>query len=79
MILLNREQAIQAMRDGKTIGFVGIQGVEMALHDGNWLFMHRDGSIENLRAETIAELDGYCIRNYSNRHMKIKTRRFHSL
>ena len=79
MILLTRDEAIKAMREGKTVGFVGIPGIEMCLHEGSWLFKHRDGTIESLNSKTFSDDDGYCIVNRSNKHMHVKVRKFHSL
>lgn len=70
MYLLTKQQAIQAMREGKTIGFCNIKGVEMWLGDTHFMFKHRCGKIEPLHPKTMNQDDGYCL--VENTHKNVR-------
>lgn len=79
MYLLNKKEAIQAMREGKTIGFLDIKGVEMWLSDGHFLFKHRCGKIETLNQKTIRQEDGYILVENTHKNIEIKLNRYNKL
>ena len=59
--ILTRNRALEMMRSGKVIGFLGIPGVEMFMNNGMFLFKHRDGHVELLDDRTMEGFDGYYV------------------
>ncbi len=72
MHLLTKKEAVQAMREGKTIGFCDIKGVEMWLGETHFLFKHKCGKIEALNPNTMNQNDGYILVENTHRNIPVR-------
>lgn len=77
--VLTKKEALQAMREGKTIGFATIKGVEMWKDDSRYLFKHKCGKIENLHYNTMSDDNGYVIVDNTHKNVRIVTNRYLTL
>jgi len=58
---MNRDQAIEAMREGKSVGFKTIPNVKMFLNEGYFWFKRKGHKVEKLDERTIDNESEYVI------------------
>lgn len=65
-MFLNTREAFKAMSEGKTIRPYNIEGIEICQKGHNFLFKHRDGTVEQLHHKTIEDDDKFILVNENN-------------
>jgi hypothetical protein len=60
-MILTIKEAAESLLEGKVIGILGINGIEIFAHEGSYIFRHRDGEMEPLNPSTMSSTDGYYV------------------
>lgn len=70
-MLITKNEALKAMRDGKTVSFFNIKGIQMYLRDGFFWFDREGHEVEKLDRKTLDLENCYVI--VENKHGGFKT------